>query len=152
MTKISEYPVIATPELDDLLIGTDANNSDMTKNFSIGSVVDLVSARPYKVYTALLTQTGTNDPVATILENTLGGEIAWSYDEVGVYIGVLNGIFLENKTFCLMGTNNNGEDVIGRTCYITRISNNELLIYTNNGTTGGNSLLQKTPIEIRVYN
>lgn len=39
MTKISEYPVIATPELDDLLIGTDANNSDITKNFSIGSII-----------------------------------------------------------------------------------------------------------------
>jgi hypothetical protein len=39
MTKISEYPVISTPELDDLLIGTDANNSDITKNFSIGSII-----------------------------------------------------------------------------------------------------------------
>lgn len=28
---------------------------------------------PYKVYTALLTQTGTDAPVATVLENTLGG-------------------------------------------------------------------------------
>jgi hypothetical protein len=39
MTKISEYPVISTPELDDLLIGTDKNNSDITKNFSIGSII-----------------------------------------------------------------------------------------------------------------
>jgi hypothetical protein len=39
MTKISEYPVISTPELDDLLIGTDANNSDITKNFSLGSII-----------------------------------------------------------------------------------------------------------------
>ena len=30
---------------------------------------------PYKVYTALLTQTGTTDPVATVLENTLGFNI-----------------------------------------------------------------------------
>lgn len=39
MTKISEYPVISTPELDDLLIGTDKNNSDITKNFSVGSII-----------------------------------------------------------------------------------------------------------------
>jgi hypothetical protein len=39
MTKISEYPLISTPELDDLLIGTDVNNSDTTKNFSIGSII-----------------------------------------------------------------------------------------------------------------
>ena len=37
---------------------------------------------PYKVYTALLTQTGTNAPVATVLENTLGGTPVWSYDKV----------------------------------------------------------------------
>lgn len=39
MTKISEYPIITIPELDDLLIGTDVNNSDITKNFSIGSII-----------------------------------------------------------------------------------------------------------------
>ena len=39
MTKISEYPLISTPELDDVLIGTDVNNSDITKNFSIGSII-----------------------------------------------------------------------------------------------------------------
>ena len=29
-------------------------------------------SRPYKVYTALLTQSSTDAPVATVLENTLG--------------------------------------------------------------------------------
>jgi hypothetical protein len=42
MTKISEYSVISNPEVDDLLIGTDKNNSDITKNFSIGSIIDLI--------------------------------------------------------------------------------------------------------------
>ena len=46
MTKISEYPVIATPELDDLLIGTDANNSDITKNFSLESLKSLILTSP----------------------------------------------------------------------------------------------------------
>ena len=55
-------------------------------------------SRPYKVYTALLTQSGTNAPVATILENTLGGDIVWSYYTEGVYNGVLLGAFTINKT------------------------------------------------------
>ena len=39
----------------------------------------------YKVYTALLTQSGTSNPTATVLENTLGQTITWSYNGVGVY-------------------------------------------------------------------
>lgn len=35
MTKISLYPTISSPEGDDILIGTDVNNSDITKNFKI---------------------------------------------------------------------------------------------------------------------
>lgn len=53
--------------------------------------------RPYKVYTALLTQTGTNAPVATVLENTIGN-IVWTRDDVGQYTGTLNGAFTVNKT------------------------------------------------------
>ena len=36
-------------------------------------------AASYLVYTALLTQSGTDAPVATVLENTLGGTVTWSY-------------------------------------------------------------------------
>lgn len=41
--------------------------------------------RPYKVYTAWITQTGTNAPTATVLENTLGQEIIWSYNGTGSF-------------------------------------------------------------------
>ena len=44
MTKISQYQEIALPDVDDLLIGTDVENDNSTKNFSIQSIVDLVSA------------------------------------------------------------------------------------------------------------
>lgn len=39
----------------------------------------------YLVYTALLMQTGTNAPVATVLENTLGQEIIYNYTGVGLF-------------------------------------------------------------------
>lgn len=39
----------------------------------------------YKVYTALLNQSSTNAPVATVLENTLGFEVIWSYVSTGLY-------------------------------------------------------------------
>ena len=43
MTKISAYPEIAVPTIDDLLIGTDVETQNQTKNFSIQSVIDLVT-------------------------------------------------------------------------------------------------------------
>ncbi len=51
-----------------------------------------------KKYVALLTQTGTNAPTATVLDNTLGGTLVWSYDGVGTYIGTLTGAFTLDKT------------------------------------------------------
>jgi hypothetical protein len=35
------------------------------------------------------------------LENTLGGTVVWTRDDVGVYFGTLAGVFTENKTFFL---------------------------------------------------
>ncbi len=54
----------------------------------------------YKIYKALLTQTGTSAPVATILENTLGSVPAWSYTNVGIYACTLASAFTLDKTSC----------------------------------------------------
>jgi hypothetical protein len=50
-------------------------------------------------YTALLTQSGTNAPVATVLENDLGGTVVWTRNNTGVYFGTLAGAFLADKFF-----------------------------------------------------
>lgn len=51
-----------------------------------------------KKYVALLTQSGTNAPTAIVLENTLGGTVVWTRDDVGYYIGTLSGAFTTDKT------------------------------------------------------
>ena len=56
----------------------------------------------YLVYTALLTQTGTDAPVATVLQNTLGGTVVWSYSSIGIYTGTLAGVFTNNKTIGML--------------------------------------------------
>ena len=66
---------------------------------TVATTTDVAAARPYKVYTALLSQLGTNAPVATVLENTLGGTVVWTRTDVGVYRGTLAGYFVQNKTF-----------------------------------------------------
>lgn len=63
---------------------------------------------PYGVkrYVALLTQSGGTDaPVATVLENTLGEVPIWSYVAAGLYeLDTMAGIFLSDKTFLTLGT------------------------------------------------
>jgi len=52
----------------------------------------------YKIYRALLTQTSTNAPTATVLENSLGGTVVWSYADIGKYNATLSNAFTANKT------------------------------------------------------
>lgn len=52
----------------------------------------------YLVYVALISQSGTNAPISTVLENTTGSVFTWVYDDVGYYILQSNdSIFSENK-------------------------------------------------------
>jgi hypothetical protein len=56
------------------------------------------SSASYKVYSALLTQSSSNAPVATVLEDTVG-DITWSYSSFGYYQAVsASSAFTLNKT------------------------------------------------------
>lgn len=150
MTKISQYPTLSNPTEDDILIGTDVNNSDETNNFSIGSIISLAyeTIKPYKVYTALLTQTGTNAPVATVLENTLGATITWSYVGVGQYYATASsGVFTENKTTGILS--NSSSTGINAFVNISTTVFNTVTTISGNGI---NNELFKNMVEIRVYN
>jgi hypothetical protein len=42
MAKISTYPILSDPTINDILIGTDVQDLNITKNFSIGSIIDII--------------------------------------------------------------------------------------------------------------
>lgn len=44
MAKISTYPIINPPLLSDLIIGSDVANSNVTKNFEIQDILELISS------------------------------------------------------------------------------------------------------------
>lgn len=104
---------------------------------------------PYKVYTALLTQTSTNPPVANVLENTIGN-IVWEYLATGQYIGLLLGAFPSTKYFNPMPANGYDADVNngggGNPYSWYRFNDDKIVVVTTDGT------LNNSPIEIRVYN
>lgn len=51
MSKISSYAIDSTPNLGDKLIGTDIDNLNATKNFTIGQVLSLANLGTYVPYT-----------------------------------------------------------------------------------------------------
>lgn len=110
-------------------------------------------APKYKVYTALLTQSGTNAPVATVLENTLGGDLAWTRISDGVYNATLSVAFVENKTFLNLSYNRENDVTGSSEGVVFRVNQNTIQLET--GVIGDirfDSILIDTPIEIRVYN
>jgi hypothetical protein len=106
--------------------------------------------RPYKTYVALLTQTVANAPIATVLENTLGGAITWSRTTQGRFLGTLTGAFVLDKTTVLATSGNSGDTIVSG----YRGSNDTIELRTLQGSTGvfTDSSLTISTIEIRVYN
>lgn len=110
--------------------------------------------RPYKVYTALLSQAGEDAPVPTVLENTLGETLSYTRIDVGIYVIATTGIFPQNKTWAVINTpsyDGNGPFAL----QIGRINNTQCEIYAYQlpntlADLGTND--DRTSIEIRVYN
>ena len=99
------------------------------------------------VYTALLTQSGTDAPVATVLQNTLGGTVVWTYNDVGIYYGTLAGAFDENKTAFFFGPVNS----TGGLFQAEVIDNDTIKVDVYFEGTHADEELNSTAIEIRVY-
>lgn len=106
--------------------------------------------RPYNAYAALLSQSGTSAPTATVIENSLNASnITWTRIVAGSYRGTLTGAFTANKTVIFTG---NGFSNLGRVVCL-RNSNDEILLstYDTSGTLADGLLNGTEPIEVRVY-
>jgi len=124
--KISQLPAAATldgAELVELSQG----------GVSVQSTSGAVRNAGVKVYRAFINQAGTGAPVATVLENTLGGTPVWTRSDVGTYAGTLIGAFPANKTVCSVNMPVGGDaEAPGIVCVITRTSDNALGFLTGN--------------------
>lgn len=111
-------------------------------------------SRPYKVYTALLTQSGTDAPVATVLENTLGVTPVWSYIGTGHYRVTANGSFTIEKRQFFTGVLKSVDSLNGIVVESDEESFNEDFIQIKTLNSGGSDVdvFTNLAIEIRVYN
>ena len=112
-----------------------------------------------KVYRAILVQTGSSAPTATILENTLGGVPVWTRLGGGNYICTLAGAFPVSKTYCSISNIYNAFQ--GESILVTIDRADDNVVYTHTWGTasgadidfdlGGDAENFYSPIEILVY-
>lgn len=76
--------------------------SSMLDAGNSGSLTPGGEAAPYLVYAAFLTQSGTDAPVAAVLQNTLGVAVEWTREATGNYTANAAGTpFTAGKTFLI---------------------------------------------------
>lgn len=117
---------------------------------------------PYKVYTALLTQTGTDAPTAKVLKNTIGSNASYRYDAPGQYAIIFTkNIFTYDGTgggtnfTVIQSCSNAGPQLLGPgVVWAYYSAPNEIRFEIYDLTTGntGDDFMQDLYLEIRVYN
>ena len=116
--------------------------------------LNYLDAGGVKVYRALLTQTGTDAPVATVLENTLGGDVVWTRNSAGRYVATLAGAFTDNKTVMPGGTTTDSDGFLSGFTSTSWIDADSMKLCTQvivDLISRADDLLLETPITIEVY-
>ena len=148
MARIIAYQQ-ATPDGEDLLLGTQkttggTNQTNPTKNFTVDAVVQ--AGVGYTAYTAILNQSGTNAPVATILKNNTGYTYTWTRTGSGTYTITASGnAFTNNKTIVFMNLGEYAGGGVPRSVW-ARTSDTVVTI-----TTGGDGRITNGSFEVRIY-
>ena len=104
-----------------------------------------------KIYRALLSQAGTANPTAIVLNNSIGktgADIAWARTGVGVYTATLAAAFTADKTFLRSRL---WDPATGKTLTGVRTSAN-VITFTNATTAGvASDVFTNVEVEIIVY-
>lgn len=111
-----------------------------------GKSVDAVLIQ-YNKYVANLSQVGTDDPTALTLENSMD-DITWTRTATGDYLGTPSTPLDPTNTFVTIG--NVYESVI-TSAYVNTDGNIVVKTYQVDGLELADTLLNYTPLEIRVY-
>jgi len=110
-------------------------------------------------YVANLTQSGTDNPIVRVFEDTIGG-ITWMRDSQGSYIGAANitGIFTSHNTWWQLNNTMVEDEGISTSLAIVRAlvaDESTIVVVTKRNTLSGDDfadgLLNNASLEIRVY-
>ncbi len=149
---------------DVLYMFSNYNNADINTLQGFVNWVMNLDAPAYKVYSAWISQSGTDAPTVTVLENKIG-EIVWTRDQAGNYYGTLAGVFPEEKTLCFTTSILSAVSPVPE--YYSLIRYDDDSVFVESGTlavvtpgldpakfvaVAADDILFEATIEIRVYN
>ena len=100
-------------------------------------------------YVALLSQTDTNEPVATVVKNDLTAPIVWTRISAGVYHGTLVGAFASTKVVITLGSFNSSWDAKVKAY---KLNNDTIVLKTGDSTDFiDDDVITNLPIDIKIY-
>lgn len=102
-----------------------------------------VTSGGYKKYIAQITQSGSDAPVAIVLENTLGFTPSWEYDSSGVYGFNWDGDFVADNCLNYLSPTHNGKVI-----WIDYLDTYDITLKSQDG----DGIITTTTLEIRYYN
>ena len=140
---IFEWLASGTANSIDIFAGATGVWSLITSSAPSGSVA-------VKVYRALVTQTSTSAPTATVLENSLGAAVVWARSNTGVYTATLAAAFTSDKTF-IMSSGSTGAITAVKDVVTARTSADVVTVSTGAAGTAADGILSAYAIEILVY-
>jgi hypothetical protein len=140
---IFEWDGTGTANSIDVFAGKTGYWSLVTSSAPAGNVA-------VKTYRALVTQSSTSAPTATVLENSLGGAVVWARSSTGTYTATLVGAFTSAKTF-IMQPGETGTIAAIKNVLAVRTSADVVTVTTGSGGTLEDSVLSSYPVEILVY-
>lgn len=151
MARIATYNEDLNISGDDLLLGTDADDNSISKNYKVERLKEFMAnhIKPYEVYVARFSQSGTNNPVVTEFENTTGDTITMRRDGVGTFFVETDGSWVASNVYVLT---EGGDPGITRVAFAD-VTGNSVEI-TNRSIDGSATLLDNVEnafIEIRIY-
>ena len=155
MARIIAYPSAKSVSGSDCLIGTQkdqngTNQTNPTKNFTVDEVVQ--AGLGYTCYTALISQSGVNNPTATEIQNKTGSTFTWLRTGPGTYTvtSSVNLNFTGGKTIVFLNYGNPSSDGLAPKWSIT--SDTIITITTQDETAVlDDDLLASAAFEIRIY-
>lgn len=148
MAIIYSYPAIDEVSSGDLILISDSSKSNATKSATVNQLSAYIvpGINVYDSYTALLTQTSTNAPVATVLSNNLTATLTWARAGTGVYtLTASAATFTANKTIIFINAGSSQSIITGE-----RTSDTVLTVKTISGG-ATDSAITNGAFEVRIY-
>ncbi|MEW2922403.1 hypothetical protein AB1A65_13090 [Muricauda sp. ANG21] len=131
-------------------VGLDTNDNGELEAGEVESSEYLCNADPtgftYQTYVSLLNQTDTDNPVATVVENSLGLSISWARESQGIYLGTLDRSIDIGKTVIFYSTPSSHTGVRGEL-----VGDNQVRLELQNGINVFADNFSNLSFELREY-